>query len=92
MLNIGNILENIIEQLICEPLASEEVTTKNSNGFMTIYVMVSPLNFIFDRNDLPETGRLINSNILLLNVSKTSAMITLLLKMKKYGLIVVIHS
>ena len=33
MLSIRKILEKI-KQLIREPLASEEVTTKNNNGFM----------------------------------------------------------
>lgn len=36
MLSIRKILEKVIKQLICEPLVSEEVTTKNNNGFMKI--------------------------------------------------------
>lgn len=51
MLNIGKILENIFKQLISEPLANEEVTTKN-NRFMKTKVTIRDLNFIFDRNNL----------------------------------------
>lgn len=51
MLNIGKILEKIFKQLISEPLANEEVTTKN-NRFMKTKVTIRDLNFIFDRNNL----------------------------------------
>lgn len=46
MLNIGKILEKIFKQLISEPLANEEVTTKN-NRFMKTKVTISRPKFHF---------------------------------------------
>lgn len=47
MLNIKKFLEKIFEQLISEPLASKEVTTKNNYGFMKIEIVISRPKFHF---------------------------------------------
>lgn len=47
MLNTGKILEKTFKQLISEPLANEEVTTKINNRFMKTKVMISRPKFHF---------------------------------------------